>query len=292
MFKRSRLFKDTMLELAKNVAMGVPFIRNLRLARPRTSLISAHTQQDLERYAFGVVHKVIKYKGAIVGRHVTEIGPGDHLATGLSMIAAGASSYTSIDRFSGPYGNEYAKGWYRAVKAAWPAAFPEIAWPEWLDVEKFPNGFPDRVRVIPAGVEEVKGEGGCDIVCSHFVAEHVLNLDDFARVTEELLAAGGVAIHIVDFSQHHEWTYYNDPFLFLRFPEWLWNLMGSNRGLPNRFRFHEYVTAFEAAGLRVECDDRVIAAELVNPSSLAKRFRKMPMDSIKTLKATFVCSKQ
>jgi hypothetical protein len=68
--------------------------------------------------------------------------------------------------------------------------------------------------------------------------------------------------------------------------------MGSNRGLPNRFRFHEFIAAFEAAGLKVEYNDRVIAPDLVNLESINARFRGMNTDSIKTLRANFVCKKE
>lgn len=290
--KQINLLKDILVEIGKNYAMGVPFIRKLRMSSPRTSVYAAHNPQNLDRFAFGQLRKVMEILGRIDGLHVTEIGPGDHIATGLTMLAAGAASYTSLDRFPGLYGSDFAKTWYRAVRASWPTAFPELLWPEWLDVEKFPCGYPERVRVIPFGIEEVNDLRRCDLVCSFLVGEHVLDLGAFARVTMDLLAANGVAIHIVDFSQHHNWSYYDDPFLFLRFPEWLWKLMGTNRGLPNRFRFHEFVTAFEETGLTVKCEDRVIAQELVNPASLAARFRDMPLDSVKTLGVIFFCSNQ
>ena len=290
--KKLWLLRDTSLEVAKNLAMGVAAIRGLRLAHPRTSAGLAHDSQALERYVFALLREVLTHRGGVEGLRVAEIGPGDHIATGLAMLAAGAASYTSLDRFPGLYGNDFALGWYRAVKRAWPSLFPERSWPAWLDVERFPGGYPDKVRSIPVGVENFGEASACwDVVCSYAVGEHVSDLDAFAGVTAKMLTAAGVAIHVVDFSQHQDWGRYNDPFLFLRFPDWLWKLMGSNRGLPNRFRFHELVAAFEAAGLRVECTQRAIAPELARPASLAARFRGMPLDSIKTLQATLVCSK-
>jgi hypothetical protein len=152
--------------------------------------------------------------------YVTEIGPGDHLATGLAMLAAGASSYTCIDRFPGQYESDYAKEWYLAVQIAWPTYFPNMSWSEWLDAAKFPDAYPDRVRVIPVGVEDIQDMPSCDLICSYLVGEHVRDLESFARISCKPLVPGGVAVHVVDFSQHYDWAYYGDPFLFLRFPDW------------------------------------------------------------------------
>jgi hypothetical protein len=289
---RLRFFLDILLDITKDLAMGVGFIRDLRLTRPRTSTELEHTSEFLERYSFSLLREILKCRGSIAGLRVTEFGPGDHIATGLAMLAAGASSYTSLDRFPGPYGSDVAKKLYRSVKTAWPSTFPEMPWPAWLDVVLFPEGYPDRVKNISVGVELVTGAEPCDLVCSYVVGEHVSDLAAFARVTSELLAPGGIAVHVVDFSQHSTWGAGDDPFMFLRFPDWLWRLMGSNRGLPNRFRYHEFEEAFASAGLDVSCNSREIAADLTRPDNLAARFRSMPIDSVKTLHAIFVCTKR
>lgn len=284
--------KEIALECAKNVAMGFAPLRAWRVNRPRTTVSSADPASDMvERYALALPRKLLAAVGEVEGKYVAEIGPGDHLATGLAMLALGARSYACLDRFSGPYSNEYAKGFYRSLRAAWPKAFQGRPWPEWLDPARFPEAYPDRVKVLTVGVEDTKGTPDFDIVCSHAVGEHVLDVDAFARTSFDFLRPGGVAMHVVDFSQHYNWSSYGDEFLFLSLSDRVWHLMGSNRGLPNRVRFHEFLAALEATGLTVETKARRLSAEAPDLAALLPRFRMMPLDSLRTLDATFVCTK-
>ena len=123
--------------------------------------------------------------------------PGDNITIGLAFLAAGARSCR-------------------------PTLTPRV-----------PTGAP--VNIIPLSVEKALDIGRFDIDCSHAVGEHVDDVDAFCRVSNESLAPGGVAVHIVDFSGH-QW----DDDIFRRFPEWLWRAMGSNRGFPNRQPLEAY----------------------------------------------------
>ena len=90
------------------------------------------------------------------------------------------------------------------------------------------------------------------------MGEHVSDVEQFARLTADLLAPGGMAIHRVDFGPHDCWPDYPDPLTFLRFPPQVWAAMGSNRGTPNRLRHHEFLRAFAVAGLDAEPVDRSV----------------------------------
>src|SRR5207253_2419647 len=143
--------------------------------------------------------------------------------------------------------------WYRLLAQDWPNRHPELPWPADLDPATFPDD--PRMSVIRKGVEDAEDIPHHDVVCSYVVAEHVLRPDAFARATRQVIGANGTALHVIDFGGH-EWNIYGDPFLFLKFPEWVWRLMGSNRGAPNRVRFKDYVRAFERNGLKVEVIER------------------------------------
>jgi hypothetical protein len=293
--KPSRLLftRQIAVEIAKNVAMGSAIVRSLRLRKPRTTVSAANPANDvMERYALALPKKLLATLGSVKELDVAEIGPGDHIATGLGILAAGARSYTCLDRFPGEYGNAYAKGFYSGVRSVWPAAFPALQWPDWLDPKKFPEAYPERVRAIRFGVESAAAAEvlpQCDLVCSYAVGEHVLDVRAFAQASFDLLRPGGVAVHVVDFSQHFDWSRYGDIYLYLSLSDRLWSWMGSNRGLPNRVRYHEFLEHLQAVGFVVETHNRRLADEAPTTEYLLPRFRSMPMDSLRTLDATFVC---
>lgn len=293
--KRLPFARQIAVEVAKNIAMGSSVIRDWRLRKPRTTTSDADPAKDvIERYALALPKKLLGMLGSVDNKDVTEIGPGDHIATGLGLLAAGARSYTCLDRFPGDYGNAYAKGYYRGVRDAWSSAFSELVWPQWLDPNRFPEAYPERVRVLRAGVEavtDVATAPKCDIVCSHAVGEHVQDVRAFAQTSFDLLRPGGVAFHVVDFSQHFDWSRYGDRYLYLSVSDRLWGWMGSNRGLPNRVRFHEFLAHLQAVGFDVETHGRRLADDAPVRESLLSRFQAMPVDSLRTLDATFVCRK-
>lgn len=156
---------------------------------------------------------------------------------GLAFLADNAASFTVIDRFPGDYGNANALGWYAALEKKLGRPVP-------------PHTDP-RIKTINDAAETVGEIGKFDIVCSHAVGEHVSDVAAFARLTHRTLAPNGVAVHVIDFSGHH-WHRENDPDLFRRFPDWLWQAMGSNRGLPNRVTPAAFLNHFKNAGM--ECD--------------------------------------
>src|SRR5262249_23271020 len=140
------------------------------------------------------------------------------------------------------------KAWYRSIQDAWPRRFPDLPWPRDIDWRQFPEGL-SKVRVLPIDIELSNPTDQFDVICSFQVLEHVSDIEAFARQNARFLGPSGVAVHRVDFGPHDCWQRYPDPLTFLRFPDWLWRLMGSNRVTPNRRRFHECKSAFETAGL-------------------------------------------
>src|SRR5579872_4384186 len=234
-----RLFRNVCGELAKNAAMGIPAVRDWRIARARTATDhAANCELRLERYAFQAFQFLQRALGDVKGLRILEIGPGDNLGSGFCLLAAGALSYTAIERFAPDYSANSAKAWYRAIQEAWPRKFPDLPWPEDLDWRQFPESH-SRVCVLPIEVEKAALVDQFDVVCSFQVLEHVNDIEVFAKQNVRLLGPGGIAVHRVDFGPHDCWQGYPDPLTFLRFPDWLWHLMGSNRVTPNRHRFHE-----------------------------------------------------
>ncbi len=287
------MYGDVLREVAVNAAMAVPAIRQRRLARPRNSAAFTGSREEIDRYAFQALCGIERLTGSIAGRTVVEFGPGDHLASGLAMVAAGAARYTALDRFVPNYSSAEAKRWYRGVEGAWASAHPDQPWPEDLSADRFPEGYPERVSTVAEGVEgrKVTHAGNTyDIVTSWQVGEHVSDVQAFADLTARLLAPDGVAVHRVDFGPHDFWLGYDDPLTFLRFGPRLWEAMSSQRGCPNRWCHHEFHAALVASGLSAVCEDvGLFDMDIAEVSKLHRRVRDTPPESLRVRDAVYVC---
>lgn len=265
-------------EILANVLMGIPPIARLRSKTGRTS--GKANERELRT---NVLSFILDYpiQPLIPGARIMEIGPGDHLATGLALLAYGAKSYAAMDRFQGDYRSDSASRWYALVRDQWSSFFPDRPWPKRL------SDFPDLAATIPFSTEESEHLPSCafDLVLSKAVGEHVRDIDQFSAATHQMLAPGGTALHVVDFSSHG--IFAPDPMKFLTVSERTWHMMGSNRGLPNRKRLHEFEAAFSMQPFsRVE----VIRRSTTNapiPPSLAH----IPEDSARTTWAAFLLKK-
>lgn len=273
--------RDLATQMAKSALMALPPVRRWRLRSVRTSHDPNDLDQFLQENAFLGLNLLLDHDGEIGGKSVCEIGPGDFLSSGLSMLAAGASKYTALDRFQGNYDGEIAKDVYKKIAANWTRYYPDIGWEPGIDAEKFPEDYAHLVRTIAEPIETARVSEKFDIVCSFQVGEHVSDINAFAEAHNELLGPDAIGLHRVDFGPHDVWHGYRDPTTFLRFSDRIWRLTGSNRGIPNRRRHHEFLSAFEKANLEVDVllmehfDE-----ELVDHSKLDKQFRSMPKDSV------------
>jgi hypothetical protein len=275
--------KDLASQMVKNFLMGSAAFRRWRLKRPRSAASHSDTDDFLRHYAFASLNLLLDHAGGVRGRSVCEIGPGDYLTSGLCILAAGASRYCVIDRFPGNYFGETAKGWYREIRRNWERFYPDLPWDKEIDAGSFPESSADRLELIGEPLETAKTARKYDLVCSFQVGEHISDIDAFADIHNVVLNDGGVGLHRVDFGPHDCWFFYRDPGVFLRFSDKVWQMTGSNRGVPNRKRHHEFLAAFERARLNVEVlytdnFDR----SLMDLQKLNKKFLQMPMDSVLT----------
>lgn len=273
--------RDLATQMAKSALMALPPVRRWRLRSVRTS----HDPNDLDQYlqenAFLGLKLLLENDGDIGNRSICEIGPGDFLSSGLSMLAAGAAKYTALDRFQGNYGGEIAKDIYKKISSNWYRYFPDLKWNDSIDAERFPEDYGEVVTTIAEPIEKARVEDKFDILCSFQVGEHVSDIQAFAEAHNELLGPNGFGLHRVDLGPHDVWHEYRDPTTFLRFPDLVWRMTGSNRGIPNRRRHHEFLHAFEKANLEVEVlMTEHFDEELINHSRLHRQFRQMPKESL------------
>jgi len=275
--------RDLVTQIAKNILMGSPRIRNWRLKQPRTAIETPDIDKYLCDYAFQSLSFLLEYVGDLRGKSVCEIGPGDYLTSGISILAGGASNYGVIDRFPGNYYGATAKSWYRAIEENWSRFYPNLDWNPAISSEGFPENAKTLLELNGKPLESAETEKKFDIICSFQVGEHVSSVEAFAGLHNRILNDGGIGLHRVDFGPHDVWFSYRDPGTFLRFSDRTWHITGSNRGVPNRKRHHEFLAAFEGAGLDVEVlyrdyfDDKAMDLTRLNA-----KFREMPLDSVLT----------
>jgi len=292
---RTLLIADQIL---RNAAMAVPELARWRARRGRTATTARQPgPRDLQRYAYAVFDLVVEAVGPerLADARVVEIGPGDHAPAALLFLAAGARSYAAVDRFPGDLGGAAGRRFYEALARDLEVSRPALA----ARLRDRGVGAADLmssglVEVIPCAVEQWRDRDAADVLVSHNAVEHLSDLAAFAKNSYASVRPGGVAVHRVDFDAHDAWASREDPFEWLTVSERLWHLMGSRRGCPNRARHHEVLENLEKAGWRI--DSRVLdafeprAIEAARPR-LARRFRSMPIDSLRVRTALLVCHK-
>ncbi len=280
-------------ECARNAAMAVPAVSRWRAARARTAPAPEHLDREyLETYAYGIYERSVRAAGAVEGKRVCEIGPGDHLGVALLMLAGGAESYTAIDRFRGGVSSPAAKRFYAALIDDLRRHEPEMH--ERLGRRGIcAEDFPERCELVSfrnVSIEQAGEAERFDLVVSNNVVEHVSDMGAFARALGRMLRPGGVAVHRVDFGPHN-WMDLG-YFEWLRISDATWRWMGSHRGYPNRKRFHELCAEFESAGLKLACSElNLLDTELTEREAerLPPRFRAMPLESLRVLDAVIEC---
>ncbi len=228
------------------------------------------------------------------GKRILEYGPGDVPGVAILMVAQGADQVMCVDRFPmvrmSPKNIQIVK--IMLERLAGPlrdraeACFRQPAHPE----SGFDPGLIDYL-VRPSGLSGLSDE--VDLVMSRAVLEHVNDLPATFRDMYAALKPGGIAIHQVDLKSHG--LHRKNPLDFLDWPTWLWSLMYSAKGVPNRLRVNAYRDAIAQCGFEVmTLTPTVLAApddvRAVRPD-LARPFKALSDEDLSWLGFWLVCRK-
>lgn len=158
---------------------------------------------------------------AIGGKDVLEIGPGSSLWTAYLCRQRGARSAVAID----------------ARRYLLKRNSPDDA----LDLVKYLSPCNAENTGLPSS--------SFDLIYSHAVLEHVhgpkLVLSEMLR----LLRPGGITSHQIDTRNHLD---FSRPMDHLAVPEWVWNLMTSNRSsYTNRYTIPMWSELFAHSGFEI-----------------------------------------
>lgn len=217
------------------------------------------------------------------GKRVLEYGPGDVLGVALLCYAYGAAQVDCVDRFPLQRISPTNVAIYRRLLDSLPGNIRARAARAFRDPDDPAKGFdPGAInyRVTRDGL--VGTTSRYDLVLSRAVLEHVNRLDRTFTDIARALVPDGISIHLVDLKSHGLDRY--RAFDFLTWPEWLYRLMYSAKGFPNRWRADSYVRYATEAGLevvRITPTGCLVEADLapIRPH-LAEALRATPSDQL------------
>lgn len=180
---------------------------------------------------------------------VLEYGPGDIPGVALLLVAQGARKVYCVDRFPlvsmGSKNLAVIQRLAVSLDAMQRRRFDQC----FINPTKPEQGFnSDRIEYLirPNGLSGLRSE--IDIVISRAVLEHVNDLEATFDDMLQAMKPGAIAIHQVDLRSHG--LHVSNPLDFLTPPNWLWQLMHSHKGVPNRWRANRYAEILKRRNIR------------------------------------------
>lgn len=228
------------------------------------------------------------------GKRILEYGPGDVPGVAILMVAHGAEQVVCVDRFQLVHMTEKNIDIVRTMLAQLPAAVRHRAHLCFKHKADPASGFNEthiRYLIRPSGLSGL--HSSVDLIISRAVLEHVNDLHASFRDMYTALKPGGTAIHLVDLKSHG--LHRKNPLDFLSWSPWLWSLMYSAKGVPNRLRVNTYRQAVTDSGLQLISLTSTMSAlpahlREVRPA-LAKPFRTLTDEDLSCLGFWLVCRK-
>jgi hypothetical protein len=246
---------------------------------------------DTATYCYGVwlKHLTLLWANGLrkIPDTIAELGPGDSLGIGLAALLSGVNHYYALDvvHYANTPRNLLILDQLVALLQR-HAERPTKGWPDYdqyLDTNLFPSHIltqsvleralaPDRIAairtalvmnpssdadlitvryVVPWNEACVIRQATVDLILSHSVLEHVVNLEDTYRACALWLKPGGWMSHQIDFTSHllakdwnGHWTY----------PDWLWKIIVGKRPFAiNRQPCSRHVQLLQASEFEIVC---------------------------------------
>ena len=231
----------------------------------------------------------------LTGKRILEYGPGDLPGVALLMVAHGAEAVVCVDRFPLMQLSEKNVAVIHDLLSSLGPEQRLRAESCFLHAADLAAGFhPDRIRyrIAPSGLSGLHDE--IDLALSRAVLEHVNDLPATFADMHAAMKHDAIAIHQVDLKSHG--LHQTNPLDFLTWPEYLWRLMYSHKGVPNRLRITTYRSIIAQAGFDVIAIEPTLLAETadvrtVRPA-LATPFRQLTDEDLRCLGFWLICSKR
>jgi 2-polyprenyl-3-methyl-5-hydroxy-6-metoxy-1,4-benzoquinol methylase len=217
--------------------------------------------------------------GDLGKKRFLEIGAGRDLAAALALRMLGVGSVTTldIDRLAQiDLVNHAAQYIGRQVGVSVPsfAGFDDLA--------AFGIDYRAPMRITDIGEESF------DCFYSVDTLEHIppAPLAEVLATSRTRLKSGGVAVHIIDYSDHYAREDGASRINFLRFSDRDWAPHNSRFLYMNRLRHSEFLDLFKQAGFgSIDADPFRLDAAEIPFDELDPKFRAMSVDDVATLRA-------
>jgi SAM-dependent methyltransferase len=222
----------------------------------------------------------------LANKTLMEYGPGDLPGVAALMVARGAEKVYCIDRFPLVNLSEKNARVLGQLVASCTGVERERLLSCLLDAANPGAGFdPRRIQYVvkPGGLSGLRET--VDLVFSRAVLEHVNDLDATFADMSAALRPGAAAIHLVDLRSHG--LHKANPLDFLAWSPGLWDLMYSEKGVPNRWRIDRYRKALKTLPIDLQALEptQLATAEQVAEvrPMLADPFRTISDDDLRWL---------
>lgn len=245
---------------------------------------------DTAAYCYGVWLKHLTLLWAhglrTIPDTMAELGPGDSLGTGLAALLSGVNHYYALDVVHYAHTPRNLVIFDELVALFQRrAARPTKGWPDYdayLDASLFPSHIltrsvlemalaPERIAAIRAALVDpgldtdritirymvpwneaaVIRPATVDLILSHSVLEHIVDLEDTYCACALWLRPGGWMSHQIDFTAHHLAHVWNDHWTY---PDWLWQIVMGKRSFHlNRQPSSHHLQLLGANGFEIVC---------------------------------------
>nr|MDO8088296.1 methyltransferase domain-containing protein [Candidatus Sigynarchaeum springense] len=186
----------------------------------------------------------------VIGKNILEIGPGDNLCVALSFISTGAKAVTCIDRFYSKRDVEQQLAIYSAFRDTLNAE-RKMAFDSACKIQAKKVMINEKLLKYVHGIsfEDFSRNTSekFDMIVSNAVLEHLYDLPRAIKAMYDLLAPGGIIVHVVDLTDHKMFSP-KAPLYFLTVPRRLWHMIGRESDCPNRHRLSDYLKICEQCG--------------------------------------------
>jgi len=212
------------------------------------------------------------------GKTILEYGPGDLPGVGFLFVAFGAKKVYCVDRFplvnKSAFNQEVIANIYESLDHNKQSLVKKLLIDETNPGLGFKNESMEYL-VTKNGTSNLQSE--VDLVISRAVLEHVGDLNATFRDMQMAMKPQSTAVHLVDLKSHG--LHRKNPLDFLTWPKLLWDLMYSQKGVPNRWRLDKYKSIINSAhfeNIIIHSTGDVSAEQIqeVKPY-LAKMFREV-----------------
>jgi len=252
---------------------------------------------------------------------LAELGPGDSMGIGLAAMLSGVDKYYALDVVK--YSNiDFNIKIFNELVMLFQgrAARPEKGWPDcdqYLDENLFPGHILtegilgislseeriSRIRsaimepessnngisvkyIAPWSDERVIDKDTVDVILSHAVLEHVVDLNSAYGALYAWLKTGGMMSNHIDFSSHGLSEKWNG---FRAYPEWVWKLVvGKRPFLMNRQPYSVHVNLMERNNFKIICNLKHYRREDgIQRSQLSSYWKNISDDDL-TISSAFI----